>query len=73
MEMKFEESFKKLQDTVKKLEQGDLPLETALQLFEEGVHLTRACQSELNTAEQKVEILMKMGAEDKVTTKKFGE
>ena len=42
-----------------RLEQGDLPLEEALKQFERGVALTRACQSALKAAEQKVEILRK--------------
>ncbi len=43
---------------VARLEQGDVPLEEALQAFERGVTLTRACQEALTAAEQKVEILL---------------
>ena len=43
---------------VDELESGDLPLEKAMQKFEEGIKLTRRCQAALREAEQKVEILM---------------
>lgn len=55
----FEQSMRELEELVERLEQGDLPLEEALKQFERGVALTRACQSALKAAEQKVEILMK--------------
>jgi exodeoxyribonuclease VII small subunit len=55
----FEESMRELEALVERLEQGDLPLEEALKQFERGVALTRACQTALKAAEQKVEILMK--------------
>ena len=50
---------KSLEAIVEELESGDLPLEKAMQKFEEGVKLTRSCQSALRDAEQKVEILLK--------------
>jgi exodeoxyribonuclease VII small subunit len=40
----FEESLKKLETIVEKLEQGDLPLEESLKLFEEGVGLSAICK-----------------------------
>jgi exodeoxyribonuclease VII small subunit len=55
----FEESLKKLETIVDKLEKGDLSLEESLQLFEEGVSLSTACKQELDAAEGKVEMLMK--------------
>ena len=55
----FEESLKQLETIVNQLERGDLPLEESLQLFEEGVRLSSACKQELDTAEGKVQILMK--------------
>ena len=54
-----EKSLKSLEKIVDELESGDLPLEKAMQRFEEGIKLTRACQTALRDAEQKVEILMK--------------
>ncbi|HEY0307122.1 MAG TPA: exodeoxyribonuclease VII small subunit [Acidobacteriaceae bacterium] len=56
---KFEEQLKGLERIVEKLEQGDLPLEDSIKLFEEGVKLSEACKKELEEAEGRVEILLK--------------
>jgi exodeoxyribonuclease VII small subunit len=53
----FEQKLKKLEEIVKKMEAGDLELDQALKLFEEGVQLTKDCQKHLSEAEQKVKIL----------------
>ena len=53
-----EKSLASLEKLVDELESGDLPLEKAMQKFEEGIKLTRSCQTALREAEQKVEILM---------------
>ena len=55
----FESAMKALEDIVAKLEVGDLPLEQALALFEEGVQISRFCNSKLDAAERRVEILLK--------------
>ncbi len=55
----FEESLKQLEKIVGQLEQGDLPLEQSIKLFEEGIRLSTACKQELDAAEGKVQILMK--------------
>jgi len=55
----FEESLKKLESIVDKLEKGDLSLEESLKLFEEGVGLSAVCKKELEEAEGKVEMLIK--------------
>ena len=54
-----EKSLADLEALVEELESGDLPLETAMKKFEEGIKLTRGCQAALKEAEQKVEILLK--------------
>lgn len=54
-----EKSLADLEELVDELESGDLPLEKAMKKFEDGIKLTRGCQSALNDAEQKVEILLK--------------
>jgi len=54
----FEESLKKLNSIVEKMEQGHLSLEAALQQFEEGISLIHSCQKALSEAEQKVKILI---------------
>lgn len=56
---KFEESLKKLESIVAQLEEGDLALEDSLKLFEEGVGLSAACKQELDSAEGKVQMLVK--------------
>ena len=54
-----EKSLADLEELVEELESGDLPLETAMKKFEEGIKLTRGCQTALKEAEQKVQILLK--------------
>ncbi|HYX28854.1 MAG TPA: exodeoxyribonuclease VII small subunit [Pyrinomonadaceae bacterium] len=55
----FEASLEELERIVRELEQGDLPLERSLELFEQGVGLSRECQDRLNQAERRIEILMR--------------
>ena len=55
----FEKKLRELELLVERLEQGELSLEESLQDFERGIALSRECQTALNTAEQKVEILTK--------------
>jgi len=57
----FEAALKKLEEIVKKLETGDLSLDSALELFEEGIKLSRFCHTKLEQAERRVEILLKDG------------
>lgn len=62
MELKvkdFESELKSLEDIVVQLEAGDLTLDRALELFEEGIRISRFCSSKLDEAERKVEILVK--------------
>src|SRR5262245_61505205 len=65
-EQSFESSLASLERIVAHLESGDLPLERALELFEEGVALARRCQSQLGDAERKVEMLLRERGELKV-------
>ncbi len=55
----FESALKSLEDIVIQLENGDLPLDRALELFEEGVRVSRFCSGKLEEAERKVELLMR--------------
>ena len=55
----FESSLKRLEGIVRKLEEGDLPLEDSLRVFEEGMRLVQSCETRLNEARKKIEILMK--------------
>lgn len=54
----FEQALSELEGLVSKMEAGDLSLEQSLKAFEEGVKLTRECQSQLVEAEQRVRKLM---------------
>ncbi len=62
MELKvkdFESALKSLEDIVVQLEAGELTLDRALELFEEGIRVSHFCSSKLDEAERKVEILIK--------------
>lgn len=54
----FEENISMLEETVQKLERGDVSLDESLSLFEQGVKLSKECQKMLDTAEKKVNILI---------------
>lgn len=54
----FEQAMGRLEEIVKRLEQGDAPLEEALALFEEGTQLLGGCSARLDSAEQKVRKLL---------------
>jgi len=56
---RFEDALNKLEKIVTKLEEGDVPLEESLRLFEEGIKLSRFCNQKLDEAEKRVEILLK--------------
>jgi exodeoxyribonuclease VII small subunit len=61
--LNFEQSLTDLQTLVERLENGELSLEESLTAFEQGVRLTRDCQTALAQAEQKVQILMERDGE----------
>ena len=55
----FETSLDALEQIVRELERGDLSLERSLELFEQGIRLSRECQERLNQAERRIEVLMR--------------
>lgn len=57
----FEAALAELDALVKKLEEGDLPLEQSLALYERGVQLSRFCHARLEDAERRIEILSERG------------
>ena len=65
-EKKFEDAMKRLEEIVQKLEDGELPLEESLKVFEEGIELVRACSSKLEEAEKKVTLLVEEGPDKTV-------
>jgi exodeoxyribonuclease VII small subunit len=55
----FEQALQQLEGVVQRLEQGELPLEQALELYEQGVRLSRLCHAKLEEAEGKIALLLK--------------
>ncbi len=68
----FEKALNRLSTIVSSLEKGDLPLEESLQLFEEGVRLSRYCSDRLEEAERRIDVLVK-GKGGKTTEEPFEE
>ncbi len=60
-ELTFEAALRELEETVSKLEGGELPLEEALELFEKGQLLASQCSTQLETAAMRVEMLTSDG------------
>jgi exodeoxyribonuclease VII small subunit len=65
MKKTFEEALLRLEEIIRKLDNGELNLEESLKLFEEGIALARHCNAKLDEAQGKVEILL--GIEDGIT------
>ena len=57
----FEVALDRLEKIVDRLERGELELEEALRVFEEGVALTRQCAGQLEGAERRIEVLVREG------------
>ena len=55
----FEKALTRLESIVGELEKGELALEEALKLFEEGIRISQFCNTKLDEAERKVEVLLK--------------
>ncbi|MCX6830533.1 MAG: exodeoxyribonuclease VII small subunit [candidate division Zixibacteria bacterium] len=64
----FEKNLKQLEDVVARLEQGDLPLDEAMKLFQEGMRLSRLCSQRLSTVEQEIKKLVAEGDKLKLET-----
>lgn len=54
----FEKAFQQLEAIVKRLESEELPLDEALQLFEQGISLSRFCNQKLGEVEKKIELIL---------------
>ncbi len=67
----FEQSMERLTHIVEKLEEGDLPLEQSLALFEEGVRLSRLAQERLDVAQQRIERLLAVDPQGRSRTAPF--
>jgi exodeoxyribonuclease VII small subunit len=69
--LSFEAAAERLAALVRELESGELSLEDALRLFEEGVRVAQAAQARLDSAEQRVEELLGIDAEGRPRTRAF--
>ena len=58
-DLSFEHALKRLEEIVEALETEDLDLDKSLQFFEEGVHLSRHCNQQLQAAEKRIDILLR--------------
>jgi exodeoxyribonuclease VII small subunit len=67
----FEQAMKRLEEITDKLEEGDLPLEESLSLFEEGIKLSKLTQQKLDLAQHKVEQLLGIGEDGRAKTAPF--
>ena len=54
----FEKAFQQLEKIVQRLESEELPLDDSLQLFEEGIRLSRFCNQKLEEVEKKIELIL---------------
>lgn len=57
-EVSFEQALEQLETIVSRLENGDVPLEKAIELFQEGMRLSQLCGSKLEQVERKIEMLI---------------
>lgn len=55
---KFEDALEKLENIVRDMERGDMPLDSALKSFEEGIRLIRFCSAKLDETQRRVEQLL---------------
>jgi len=60
-EISFEDSLKKIEEIVEELEKGELSMDEALKLYEEGMEFSDKCMEKLNESKQKVEKITKAG------------
>ena len=58
-DLPFEKALERLEEIARRLEEEELPLDTSLKLFEEGVALSRRCGRRLEEAERRVEVLVR--------------
>ncbi|KMP10904.1 exodeoxyribonuclease VII small subunit [Candidatus Nitromaritima sp. SCGC AAA799-A02] len=69
-EIKFEKAMGRLEKIVEELERGDLDIDKSLEIFEEGIKMSRVCSKKLNEAEAKIEKLTK-GKQGELITELF--
>lgn len=62
-QLSFDEAMRRLEEVVEKLEQGEIPLEQSIALFQEGMQLARLCHQKLADVGRKIEVLVKENQE----------
>ena len=67
----FEDAMKQLEQIVKDLETGDMPLEKAIKKFEEGIKISKYCSDKLGESEKKITQLIGDSDDDTVTEVPF--
>lgn len=68
----FNDAMQQLEEIVRHLEQGDVPLEEALTLYQKGMELSKVCHDKLQNAEEQLVTMMKDGKETPVDIGKDG-
>jgi exodeoxyribonuclease VII small subunit len=54
----FEEAMERLEEIVEKLEQGDVPLEESIELYQQGMRYSKLCHTKLQNVEKKMDLIM---------------
>lgn len=67
-DISFEEAMEKLEEVVGKLEQGDVPLEEAISMFQEGMTLSKFCHDKLKNVEKSMDRILREDGELEFTT-----
>jgi len=65
----FEDSIRRLASIVEQIERGDLPLESSIALFEEGMRIAKDSRAQLDKAEKRVEELLAVDDDGSVVTR----
>lgn len=71
-EIMFNDAMQQLEEIVRQLEQGDVPLEEALTLYQKGMQLSKVCHFKLQNAEEQLVTMMQDGKETPVDIGKDG-
>jgi exodeoxyribonuclease VII small subunit len=71
-EIMFNQAMEQLEEIVRQLEQGDVPLEEALTLYQKGMELSKVCHDKLQSAEKQLVTMMNDGKEVSVDVEMDG-
>lgn len=66
--LSFEEAMEQLEAVVEKLEQGDVPLEEAISMFQDGMKLSKLCHDKLQAVEEQMDRILHSDGEIELTT-----